>query len=451
MRKELQRHKRSDKVKWVLTGIMFFLAFIMIAGLILQVFGTGKAKPSEWFKKSDSEQTEQLPAEGVENETAYTRVRAMAETFEEADTSDNEIMPYTSLDDRFTQIADALKSKDKGFKDVTASFVSRIKSKNNINDSTVVNGYRVFYTNLMVMSCSCLFVFPDYNPFEELDRYNVENIEVVKVNGTAVRLAGEFNGANFYNIGMSLSPDSSFVDIEICYNLVEAEKPVPLPDDPVKEGYTFTGWYFGTNAEHGESCTRYDGRPIYSDTALHAHFVINTYVVLFDSAGGNETDAQTVNWNTAATPSTPVREGYTFKGWYLADGTKYENQPIKENTMLTAQWEIKKYTVTFYVEGVEFDRITVEHGSQLFHIVKEANLEVLTVSFANGVPIYDDNGMVIVTEDCTVEAQEISDTDKAINTMKENKWAIIGGVAGVIALIAIIAAVCGGAKRKRRR
>ena len=27
----------------------------------------------------------------------------------------------------------------------------------------------------------------------------------------------------------------------------------PLPPDPVKEGYTFTGWYYGTDEEHGEN------------------------------------------------------------------------------------------------------------------------------------------------------------------------------------------------------
>lgn len=450
MRNELQRHKRSDKVKWVLTGIMFFLAFIMIAGLILQVFGTGKTKPSEWFKKQDSEQTEQLPAEGGENGTARTRVKAMATTFEEADTNDNEIMPYSSIDDRFTQIADELKSKDKSFRDATANYSSRIRVKNNINDSIAVNCYRVFYCISSGLGMSCIYLFSDYNPFEGLDRYNVESVEVVRVNGSALVSYGSFLGANVYSLDMSWSPSLNFVDVEIRYNLVEVENPVPLPDDPVKEGYTFSGWYFGTNAEHGESCIRYDGRPIYSDTALHAHFVINTYVVSFDSAGGNEIEAQTVNWNTAATPSAPIREGYNFKGWYLADGTKYENQPIKENTMLTAQWEIKKYTVTFYVEGVEYDKMTVEYGAQLVHVANEVNLKILSISMANGVPSYDDKGELLVTEDCTVDAQEMSNTDKAINTMKENKWAIIGGVAGGVALIAIIAAVCGG-KRKRKR
>ena len=134
----------------------------------------------------------------------------------------------------------------------------------------------------------------------------------------------------------------------------------------------------------------------------------------------------------------------------MADGTKYENQPIKENTMLTAQWEIKKYTVTFYVEGVEYDKMTVEYGAQLVQVANEVNLKILSISMANGVPSYDDKGELLVTEDCTVDAQEMSNTDKAINTMKENKWAIIGGVAGGVALIAIIAAVCGG-KRKRKR
>lgn len=66
-RNELQRHKRSDKIKWAFTGIAFVLLFVMVVGLCLQLFGTGKVKPSEWFKKEDNEQTEELP-EGDENE-----------------------------------------------------------------------------------------------------------------------------------------------------------------------------------------------------------------------------------------------------------------------------------------------------------------------------------------------------------------------------------------------
>ncbi|MDE7215818.1 MAG: hypothetical protein K2O08_03325 [Clostridia bacterium] len=50
---ELKRHKKSDKVRWVLTGITLFLVIIMITGICLQLFGVGKQKPSEWFGKND--------------------------------------------------------------------------------------------------------------------------------------------------------------------------------------------------------------------------------------------------------------------------------------------------------------------------------------------------------------------------------------------------------------
>ena len=57
--------------------------------------------------------------------------------------------------------------------------------------------------------------------------------------------------------------------------VLDSRVPTSLPADPIKEGHTFAGWYYGTQAEHGSSCRVYDGAPIYEDTALHAHFNIN--------------------------------------------------------------------------------------------------------------------------------------------------------------------------------
>ena len=64
MKNELQRHKNSDKIKWALTCAGFALVLVMIAGLCLQIFGKGKTKPSEWFNKSETEQTDTLPDDG---------------------------------------------------------------------------------------------------------------------------------------------------------------------------------------------------------------------------------------------------------------------------------------------------------------------------------------------------------------------------------------------------
>ena len=67
---ELNRHKKSDKIKWTFTGIAFLLIFVMFTGLCLQLFGTGKQKPSEWFKKPDTEQTQPETPDNGEDKPA---------------------------------------------------------------------------------------------------------------------------------------------------------------------------------------------------------------------------------------------------------------------------------------------------------------------------------------------------------------------------------------------
>ena len=62
----LYQHEQSDKRKWIVTAISFFLVAVLFVILGLQVFGTGKQKPSEWFQKPPTEQTE---PEFVEDES----------------------------------------------------------------------------------------------------------------------------------------------------------------------------------------------------------------------------------------------------------------------------------------------------------------------------------------------------------------------------------------------
>ncbi len=55
MRDEMQRQKKHDKIKWVLTGIAFFLIAAIVTALCLEIFGKGKVKPSEWFGGDEQE------------------------------------------------------------------------------------------------------------------------------------------------------------------------------------------------------------------------------------------------------------------------------------------------------------------------------------------------------------------------------------------------------------
>ena len=69
---ELQSHKKSDKIKWILTGIAFLLVFVLLAGLILQLFGKDELKPSNWGKKTDIVKPDDTPDEEDEGDTVIT-------------------------------------------------------------------------------------------------------------------------------------------------------------------------------------------------------------------------------------------------------------------------------------------------------------------------------------------------------------------------------------------
>lgn len=62
---ELNRHKKSDKIKWVMTCIAFLLVFVFLIGLTIQLFGNEKLKPSNWFNKTEQTET---PPEDIEED-----------------------------------------------------------------------------------------------------------------------------------------------------------------------------------------------------------------------------------------------------------------------------------------------------------------------------------------------------------------------------------------------
>ncbi len=124
---------------------------------------------------------------------------------------------------------------------------------------------------------------------------------------------------------------------------------------PKKTGYTFGGYYTGTNGSgtqyytaSGASARSWDKT---SATTLYAKWTANTYKVTFNANGGTTpTASKNVTYNsTYGTLPTPTRSGYTFKGWYTATsgGTQITSSTkvsITSAQTLYAQWTANKYT-----------------------------------------------------------------------------------------------------------
>ena len=111
--------------------------------------------------------------------------------------------------------------------------------------------------------------------------------------------------------------------------VVEYSNDATAPQDPTREGYTFTGW-------------DKDFTSISSDLYVKAQYNINKYEVVFKDHDGTVLSTQEVEYLAdAVAPQDPTREGYTFKAW---DKT-FED--IKANLEVTAQYTINKYEVVF--------------------------------------------------------------------------------------------------------
>lgn len=127
---------------------------------------------------------------------------------------------------------------------------------------------------------------------------------------------------------------------EISEQVIESEKLVAQPVNPVKTGYTFEGWY------QDKALTtqwNFENDKITKDTTLYAKWSAIRYVVTFNSNGGSEIATQSVIYGEyASAPSNPTKSGYTFEGWYressLTTKWNFTKDKVSTNTILYAKW-----------------------------------------------------------------------------------------------------------------
>lgn len=129
-------------------------------------------------------------------------------------------------------------------------------------------------------------------------------------------------------------------------------KTLSKPQDPVREGYAFLGWY---SDDSFTTPFLFDGERITGNTTLYARWGarpvgVAEYTVKFDwnlSSLQNPASATTVGGKLYTLPQAPEAEGYRFDGWWVSMSNKADKLSFRytddylfgENTTLFALWQ----------------------------------------------------------------------------------------------------------------
>ena len=148
---------------------------------------------------------------------------------------------------------------------------------------------------------------------------------------------------------------------------------------PSKEWYTFLGWSWkdinGDEISQDNWLKYIDVTQNFFNTygwknyKFTPHWEINHYVVTFDSDGGSEVESQNIyHGNKVAQPEDPIREWYTFVGWYNGSTVYDFTTPVTSNLTLTAHWANNVWTMEAISPNgtIEWNEITFSNATVSF-------------------------------------------------------------------------------------
>ena len=129
---------------------------------------------------------------------------------------------------------------------------------------------------------------------------------------------------------------------------------ISKPNDPVKEGYLFNGWYLN------DEKWSFTDNVVNEDMTLKAKWEEKEYTVIFVSDNNIISEKKQKFNSPIDVPNDPVKEGYTFIGW---DKELPQVMPSEDITF-NAEFEVNKYTITFVVDGAE-TKVTQDYNTEI--------------------------------------------------------------------------------------
>lgn len=202
-----------------------------------------------------------------------------------------------------------------------------------------------FVVTLAVQPC---YDFDFQNLSATINGENTNEIKKVNEDGFIV-ITHEFTatGPKIYYLNF-YSDDNSNTPYHHTYGA--ENETISLPEPPVREGYTFDGWYTEKNGAGIEfTASTIVTAEFYT---LYAKWTLITYTVSFDSDGGSPVESITgVKPNTTVTlPTPPTKSGFDFGGWYTGKdgaGTEFTaSTPVTGDITVYAKWNEENIPVT---------------------------------------------------------------------------------------------------------
>ena len=146
------------------------------------------------------------------------------------------------------------------------------------------------------------------------------------------------------------SYDVTFVVDGVVYQTVRMNygEIITLPEEPTKEGHTFSGWDEIPETMPAE------------DVVIEGSFVVNSYNLVY-IVDGEEYKRESVAYGTAITLSEePTKEGYTFSGWSEVPAT----MPAQDITVV-GSFSVNSYNATFVIDGEVYKTVPVNYGEAI--------------------------------------------------------------------------------------
>lgn len=147
---------------------------------------------------------------------------------------------------------------------------------------------------------------------------------------------------------------------------------------PIKEGYTFEGWY----KDETFSIKVESNYIINQSINLFANWILKDYVITFETNGGNQIEPLVANHGSDITePTIPSKNGYTFDNWYSDPECTvpfvFSKMP-NEDLTLYAKWLPNQYTITFNSNG----------GNEVTSITEDVDSNITLPTPTNGDMIF---------------------------------------------------------------